>query len=156
VPLTYRPLAIRVNGDCVNLRIPGVYVLKFECMDPDTNMMAAPRTRTVVIKDVECPFLTMKGDSVVRLEAGFPYHDEGVDAHDEVDGDLGSRVITRGDTVDSRKAFTSFSSCAEILRERQKAGEPAHSGEYVISGMKTSQPSAAGVSKTKIMRIKVS
>jgi hypothetical protein len=95
-------------------------------------------TRTVVVKDVDCPKIVLKGSAVMNVEAGTPYSDPGWTTTDEIDGDLSTRCTgsllgcteVTGDSFNTMNAFTSRSSCAEI-KQLQSTHTP--SGYYYIT-----------------------
>merc|ERR1711968_319104 len=120
--------AVEISGDIVNRRVPGHYVVDYDCMDISQNR-ANTAHRTIIVKDDSCPTITMKGRSIMYVEAGFPWVDPGATAHDDLDGDISANIVTDGDTVDTAQAFYSRRSCREI-----KAGySAAKSGEYCIT-----------------------
>merc|ERR1712070_1359634 len=45
-----------IHGDVVNYRVPGTYIIRFDCEDSSGND-ADRRERTVVIEDTECPIV---------------------------------------------------------------------------------------------------
>jgi hypothetical protein len=120
--------AVEVSGQVVNMRIPGRYVIRYDCQDLSGNQ-AEPMNRTVIIQDTICPKITLKGKSQLFVEAGFPYRDAGAIATDTLDGDITRKVWTDGDTVDTGSAFYSRRSCREI----KKAYKGAKTGFYYIT-----------------------
>jgi hypothetical protein len=121
--------AVEVSGQVVNMRIPGEYTISYDCADLSGNE-AKQMHRKVTIKDTSRPVITLKGQNVVYVEAGFEYNDAGADAHDDLDGDISSKVWTDGDTVTTSSAFYSLRSCREIA---DKMNGAAASGEYYIT-----------------------
>jgi hypothetical protein len=120
--------AVEISGDVVNRRVPGKYVVDYDCMDISQNR-ANTAHRTIIVKDDSCPTITMKGRSIMYVEAGFPWVDPGASASDDLDGDISANIVTDGDTIDTAQAFYSRRSCREI-----KAGySAAKSGEYYIT-----------------------
>jgi len=111
----------------VNMAVPGMYTLKYSCMDKSANL--ATMTRKVLVRDTTCPKIAMKGKSVINVEAGFPYSDAGASANDNLDGDITKNILVDGDTVDTANAFYSRESCKDI-----KANFPeAKTGNYYIT-----------------------
>jgi len=92
--------AIEVSGQVVNMRIPAIYDIRYDCQDLSGNQ-APEMTRKVVIEDTQKPCLTLIGAGSVFIEAGFPYTDLGATATDDLDGDITSRITTTGDTVNT-------------------------------------------------------
>jgi len=84
--------------------------------------------RTVVVQDTTCPVVTIKGASLLSIEAGFPYSDAGATAADNLDGDITKKIRTVN-AVDTAKAFLAKRSCAEI----KAADAKALSGNYFIT-----------------------
>jgi hypothetical protein len=70
---------------------PGTYAIEYTC----TNFrgFAAQRaTRTVVVRDTECPVcIPLNGPSV--LEASFPYLDQGAQCSDSLDGPISDVIV---------------------------------------------------------------
>jgi hypothetical protein len=119
---------VEVSGQTVNIRQPGTYTIKYDCMDISGNS-AAQLKRTVIVQDTKCPTITLKGKKFVSAEAGFPYRDAGATAHDALDGNLSPAIWTDGDTINVYKTFKSSMSCHEI-----KAKYPeARTGGYHVS-----------------------
>merc|ERR1719201_1738123 len=87
--------AIEVSGNVVNMRIPGKYVIKYDCQDLSGNK-AKQMERIVEIKDSACPEVNIKGQNVVYIEAGFEFTDAGATAIDDLDGDISSKIWTEG------------------------------------------------------------
>merc|ERR1711959_39570 len=71
--------AVEVSGEVVNYRIPGTYVITYNCQDLTGNT-ANPVDRTVIIRDKTRPYLSLNGAIVNFIEAGFPYVDAGATA----------------------------------------------------------------------------
>ena len=63
------------------------------------------RTRTVTIKDVVAPELTLAGEAHVYLPVGAAYEEAGCSAQDDLDGDITNRVQVEG-TVDTGSCGT--------------------------------------------------
>jgi hypothetical protein len=120
--------AVEVSGQVVNMRIPGVYTISYDCQDLSGNQ-AKQMHRKVTISDTSCPTIQLNGQSVVYVEAGFEYNDAGATANDDLDGDITSKVWKDGDTVTTSGAFYSRRSCREIKSQYAAA----QSGEYYIT-----------------------
>ena len=120
--------AVEVSGQVVNMRIPGVYTISYDCQDLSGNQ-AHQMHRQVTISDTSCPTIVLNGQTVVYVEAGFEYNDEGARANDDLDGDITSKVWKDGDTVTTSGAFYSRRSCREIKTQYAAA----QSGEYYIT-----------------------
>jgi len=120
--------AVESSGDVVNFRIPGTYKVQYNCQDLSGNA-ALPVGRTVIVRDTTCPKVTLKGENINYIEAGFPYLDAGATATDTLDGDITKKVFTDGDTVNTAKAFYSRRSCKDIKASYQNA----NTGTYYIT-----------------------
>jgi hypothetical protein len=120
--------SVEVSGQVVNMRIPGTYVIRYDCQDLAGNQ-AVPENRTVYVQDTTCPVVTMLGVSPLYIEAGFNYVDAGATATDDLDGDITSSITTDGDTVNTASAFYSRRSCREIKSAYSAAGD----GVYQIT-----------------------
>jgi len=133
--------AVRVSGDNVKMGKPGTYTITYNCKD-SAGHSATPLTRTVVVKDSTCPVISVLGQQVMQVEAGFPYEDAGATAHDSLDGDLTSSIVKSGDTVTVSQAFYAKTSCAEI-----KAAYPgtAPTGTYFITSKVNGKYKRVGV-----------
>jgi len=134
--------AVEVSGEVVNMRIPGTYLIQYDCSDLSGNP-AASKKRTIVIQDTTCPELSLTSSSLQYVEAGFPYVDAGATATDTLDGDITQYIWTDGNTVNHKQAFYSKRSCAEIQTSCNKEGTDyglggtCKSGEYYITTVRT-------------------
>jgi len=126
--------AVEVSGNVVNMRIPGKYVIRYDCQDLSGNQ-AMPLNRTVFVKDTRCPRVYLKGVGIVYIESGFHYVDALATATDDLDGDITQKIWTDGDTVDTSANYFMRQSCRDILK---KTSNPL-TGEYYIQvkGMRT-------------------
>jgi len=140
--------AVEVSGEVVNMKAPGLYVIRYDCQD-DSGNQAEPTTRVIQVVDHSCPEITMQGDQINYVEAGFPYVDAGATATDDLDGAITvascaemeaagkpacTPIWTDGDTVDTANAFYDMRSCREIKDEwkANRSGLP-NDGEYTIT-----------------------
>jgi len=80
---------VTVEG-AVNTDEAGTYTLTYTVADAAGNSITV--VRTVTVKDMVPPELTLYGDSVVRLVIGNAYSDPGYSALDNCDGDLTGQV----------------------------------------------------------------
>ena len=62
--------AVEVSGNVVNLRIPGVYTIKYDCLDL-SGRSAEQQERKVTVVDTTCPTISIKGSNTIYLGAGF-------------------------------------------------------------------------------------
>ena len=77
------------------MSIPGEYSVIYSVKDRAGNQ-AQKKVRVVKVLDTEGPILTIKGDSIVELEAGAEYVEFGVVATDRVEGDVSASVKSLG------------------------------------------------------------
>jgi prepilin-type N-terminal cleavage/methylation domain-containing protein len=75
----------------VNPNVVGVYNITYNVSDRVGNI-ATPVTRTITVKDVLAPVITLNGSNPANMDAGTTYTDAGVSAIDDVDGDVTSKV----------------------------------------------------------------
>jgi hypothetical protein len=146
---------VTVGGDIVDLTIVGTYRIEYECTDLTGNT-AQKQTRTIIVQDKTNPFIRINGNTHVRIEAGFPYTDEGASATDTLEGSYqdcanvatpGNIVVgssdtttatptqaaarcmsTYGNSINEYFEYSSANSCANIFA---LAGG-ANSGKYKI------------------------
>lgn len=98
--------SIVIGGDTVNSNVVGTYVVTYNVSDAAGNA-ATEVTRTVnVAPDTTAPVITLNGASVVDLNLGDTYTEEGATATDNVDGDLTSSIVIGGDTVNTNAVGT--------------------------------------------------
>jgi len=64
--------AVEVSGQVVDMKIPGTYLIHYDCQDLSGNR-AETSIRTVIIYDTTAPTITMGGSSENYVEAGFPF-----------------------------------------------------------------------------------
>lgn len=77
---------IRVSGNIVNLGVPGLYTIKYDCKNL-AGVAAATCTREVHVQDLTCPTCELNlGPN--RIEASFPYFDSGAVCKDTLDGQV--------------------------------------------------------------------
>lgn len=100
-----------VNGDLTGLiaqsgsvdtSIAGTYILNYNVSDAAGNA-ASPVTRTVIVDRApnHAPILSLSGLEPRMLNVGETYVEAGATASDPEDGDLTSKIIIGGDTVDT-------------------------------------------------------
>jgi len=64
--------AVEVSGQVVDMKIPGTYLIHYDCQDLSGNR-AETSIRTVIIYDTTAPTITMGGSAENYVEAGFPF-----------------------------------------------------------------------------------
>jgi len=124
--------AVQVAGEVVNMRVPGSYVISYDCSDLSGNP-AATKMRTIVVEDTTCPTISVITKALEYVEAGFPYDDSSTSATDSLDGDISEYIWTDGDVVNVKQAFFARRDCAEIREACSATGETCGSGEYFIT-----------------------
>ena len=132
--------AVEVSGEVVNMRRPGTYKIRYDCVDL-SGKEALPEFRTVEVKDRTCPQIKLNGATTNYVEAGFPYVDAGFVATDDLDGVISNignfetgvkaGCKTDGDTVNTSQAFYDRRSCKEI--KANCGALTCSTGEYYIS-----------------------
>ena len=96
--------AIVIGGDAVNANVVGSYIVTYNVSDAAGNA-AAQVTRTVnVTPETVAPVITLIGDSVIDLETGDSYTEQGATASDNFDGDISSSIVIGGDAVNTGAA----------------------------------------------------
>ncbi|MCF6364408.1 MAG: DUF5011 domain-containing protein [Gammaproteobacteria bacterium] len=96
---------IVVAGDTVDTATVGSYAVTYNVSDTAGNP-AVQLTRTVNVGDDTPPVITLLGTDPLDLLVGDTYTDPGVTATDDIDGDITSRIVVAGDTVDTAVAGT--------------------------------------------------
>ena len=79
---------LEVKGS-VNTAVPGTYEITYSLSDRGRLKTAK---RTVTVKDINAPEISLKGEEYVEIDYLTDYEDPGVSAFDDVDGDLSSAV----------------------------------------------------------------
>lgn len=147
--------AVEVSGEVVNMRVPGKYTIRYDCIDL-SGLEAVPEFRVVTIQDSTGPTVTIL-ESEVYVEAGFPYEDQGFTATDSLDGKIDNLgmwnivyhtdkngkstgvvdyqnskagCMTDGNTVNTAQAFYTQRSCKGI---KATCGAACETGEYTIT-----------------------
>jgi len=129
--------SVEVSGNIVNVRVPGTYVINYDCQDLSGN--AAPRIhRTVVIADSTCPTISVIGTNPLTIEAGSTYNDAGATAYDDLDGSITGRIVKVGDNIDSYMAFNQYHyECGRINECALADNKVLNSGAYKITSQQS-------------------
>ena len=85
---------VTVSGD-VDTGTPGDYTVTYTVSDTAGNTTAVQRT--VTVRDLTAPELTLLGDAVVELTIGYEFEEPGFTAMDNSDGDLTEQVQVSGE-----------------------------------------------------------
>ncbi|WP_152603844.1 M14 family zinc carboxypeptidase, partial [Jejuia pallidilutea] len=97
---------IVIGGDVVNTGTGSTYVVTYDVNDAAGNP-ALQVTRTVnVIPDTIAPIILLNGASIVNLNVGDIYTEQGATASDNIDGDISSNISIGGDIVDTNLGGT--------------------------------------------------
>jgi hypothetical protein len=90
---------VRVSGDVVDLRVPGTYAIRYNCVN-SAGVSADTELRIVYVRDMTCPVCT-PNPGPDEVEASFAFHDPGVSCVDSLDGPITN--ITVDNTVDTNQ-----------------------------------------------------
>ena len=85
---------VSVEGS-VDSDVPGTYTVFYTVADAAGNTTTAQRT--VIVKDMTPPVLTLLGDEVVEMTIGYEFEEPGFTAIDNSDGDLAEQVVVETD-----------------------------------------------------------
>jgi len=92
--------SITISGS-VNTNSPGTYFITYDVSDASGNT-ADTVIRTVnIIQDTTAPLIVLNGASVINLEQGDTYTEQGATALDDVDGDITSSITIGGDNINT-------------------------------------------------------
>ena len=92
---------IVVGGDTVNTSAAGVYQVTYNVSDTAGNTATEVVRIVTVTADTTAPVITLTGASIINLEQGDSYSDQGATASDDIDGNLTSSIVVGGDTLDT-------------------------------------------------------
>jgi hypothetical protein len=133
--------AVEVSGQVVNMRVPGDYVIRYDCVDL-SGKEADPAFRTVKVEDNTCPTIVLNVPFEAYVEAGFPYEDAGFTCTDDLDGVISglgpfsdgvAGCVTDGNTVTTSKAFYNAASCKDIQAACADNDHACETGVYDIT-----------------------
>jgi prepilin-type N-terminal cleavage/methylation domain-containing protein len=79
----------------VNPNVAGTYTVTYNVSDKAGNA-ATPVVRTIIVRDVLAPVITLNGSNPVNMDAGTTYTDAGATATDDVDGNVTSKITVTG------------------------------------------------------------
>lgn len=72
-----------VTGSNIKLNRPGTYTIKYNCAD-SALISAKELTKTVIVEDSVCPRCVVNGAQVMKVEANYPYTEEGATCTDAI------------------------------------------------------------------------
>jgi hypothetical protein len=75
----------------VNPNVAGTYTITYNVSDKVGNA-AIPVTRTIIVRDILAPVITLNGSNPTNIDAGTAYKDPGATALDDVDGNVTSKI----------------------------------------------------------------
>jgi hypothetical protein len=93
---------ITVSGNVSTIK-PGTFVLTFSSIDHSGNL--AQITRTVIVKDLQPPVITLIGADTVHSIMGSSYRDSGATAYDSLQGVLTSGIIMTNNIDSAHPGF---------------------------------------------------
>ncbi|HEY0010333.1 MAG TPA: S8 family serine peptidase [Candidatus Paceibacterota bacterium] len=93
--------SITINSSSVNMNVVGTYAVTYTATDAAGNKATA--TRSVIVKDMTAPVLTLTGANPLYLKAGQTYVEPGATARDAVDGAV---AVTITGTVNTKVVGT--------------------------------------------------
>ena len=91
---------IEITGDTVDTETPGTYTLYYDVLDTAT-LAADTLTLTVTVEDQDPPVITLNGASVIEVEFGSNYADQGATAVDNWDNSGNPWPVTSPVIVDT-------------------------------------------------------
>lgn len=101
---------ITVTGLPINTSVPGTFRIHYNIEDDRAGNPAAEVTRTIIVSplalDTTAPVITLVGASTINLTNGQTFIDPGVTATDNRDGNISSRIVVGGNTVNVNAAGT--------------------------------------------------
>ena len=93
-----------VTTGTVNTSVAGAYLVNYNVSDAAGNA-AVQVTRTInVIPDTTVPVIALTGSSIMNLNVGDVYTEQGATATDDKDGDITASLVVGGDTVNTNTA----------------------------------------------------
>ncbi len=99
--------SIVIDASAIDTSVPGTYQVFYEVSDAAGNEVAI--YRTVHVRDLQPPEITLLGDQLQTILVSDPYVELGVTATDNIDGDLTDQVV-----VDTAAVNLSISGTYEI------------------------------------------
>lgn len=81
-----------IKGSNIKLNRPGTYKISYDCTDSAGNS-ANTLSKTVIVKDSECPRCVVNGKQTVHVEAGFTYTEKGATCTDKIGRVDGNNMV---------------------------------------------------------------
>ena len=88
----------------VNTSSPGTYKVTYSVNDASNNTASIERT-VIITPDTTAPIITLNGQSIIDVRLNSNFSDPGVNANDNVDGDISSSITSSG-TVNTSSVGT--------------------------------------------------
>ena len=85
----------------VDTSIPGEYIIKYTAKNSFSGK-TDEITRKIIIHDNVAPEISLNGEEKITLVEGGKYEEQGANASDNIDGDITSKIETRGE-IDTSK-----------------------------------------------------
>lgn len=92
---------VSVHGDVIDMRVPGIYQVVYECKLPGNHAVPLTRTITITKPSTDAPILTLLGESLVRFdpEGEHEFVDEGASCTDGEGNCISRSVMISGDII---------------------------------------------------------
>ena len=90
-----------VTNNSVDTSVAGSYTVTYNVNDAAGNSANEVVRLINVFQDTTAPVLVLNGASVINLEQGSSYTEQGATASDNIDGDITSSITIGGDTVNT-------------------------------------------------------
>lgn len=129
--------AVEVSGQVVDMKIPGTYLIHYDCQDLSGNR-AETSIRTVIIFDTTAPHITMGGSAENYVEAGFPFQLAATTCSDCLDPAPNLTDITTRFAGEETEACTGCDAFVTALNEDEHGtaavfGGITHSSKYLVT-----------------------
>ncbi len=95
---------IFARGSAIVTTQAGTHTIQYNVGDLSGNIVT--KIRTVVVRDIQKPIISLIGEAEITLECGDTFTDPGATASDSIDGDISTRIVVSGDTVDATQPGT--------------------------------------------------
>ncbi len=92
---------VSVVSSNVDTKVPGSYTVSYKAMTR-TGQPDVEATRTVIVVDQKPPVITLKGDKKITVRVNSSYEDPGVNAEDDVDGNITKDVQIKSNVNTNR------------------------------------------------------
>merc|ERR1711865_665437 len=129
--------AVEVSGQVVDMKIPGTYLIHYDCQDLSGNR-AETSIRTVIIFDTTAPHITMGGSAENYVEAGFPFQLATTTCSDCLDDSPTLTDITTRFAGEETEACTGCDQFVTDLNDNSEGtaavfANKTHSSKYLVT-----------------------